>query len=88
MQIKDMDEIIEALTVSIVRQETEENFFRRSAEKTGAGEVRALFLNIADDLRNYRKRLEEKKAKYVAYKACPAERKQKVREQNSRKEGE
>ena len=78
MQKKDLDEIIEALTLSIVRQETEERFYRRSAEKTTTEEASALFLNIAEDLKQYRERLEEKKMEYVARKTEPAERRQEV----------
>ena len=79
MQKKDLDEIIEALTLSIVRQETEERFYRRSAEKTSTEEASVLFLNIAEDLKKYRKRLEEKRLKYVARKGGSADRKQEMK---------
>ena len=76
MQNKDLDEIIEALTLSIVRQGTEERFFRRSAAKTNTEEARDLFMNIADDLKQYKERLEEKKIEFVGRKASSAEGKQ------------
>jgi rubrerythrin len=61
MQKKDMDDIIEALTLAVVRQETEEKFFRRSAEKSTTDDAKALFLEIARDFQRYRERLEVKK---------------------------
>jgi rubrerythrin len=78
MQSKDLDEVVEALTLAIVRQETEERFFRRSAEKTNTEEARALFLSIAEGLKQYRERLEDKKIKYVASKEHTVERKQEM----------
>ena len=75
MRRKDLDEIIEALTLSVVRNETDEQFFRRSAEKTDAGEARALYLGIAGDLKRYRESLEKKKASFVARKEQPVKEK-------------
>lgn len=63
---RDLEAMIEILGLAIARQEAEEEFFRRSATASTSDVARALFAEIADDLKGYvgslerrRERLEE-----------------------------
>jgi hypothetical protein len=62
-EYKDLETMLEIVTLAVVRQETEENFFRRSAASSTDEVARRLFTEIADDMGNYRKSLEERRDK-------------------------
>ena len=62
-QYKDLEDMIEILGVAIVGQETEEQFFRRSAEASTSAVAKALFLEIAEEFVGYRRNLEARKRK-------------------------
>jgi len=62
-QYKDLEDMIEILSVAIVGQETEEQFFRRSAEASSSAVAKALFLEIAEEFVGYRRNLEARKQK-------------------------
>jgi YHS domain-containing protein len=62
---REIEDMIEILTIAIVRQETEEQFFRRSAHASTSEVARALFLEIADDLKGYSENLEARRQKLV-----------------------
>ncbi len=47
---KDLELMIEALTLTIVVHEREEAFFRRSAVSSSSQQVKSLFLEIADEM--------------------------------------
>ena len=58
---KELDAMVEVLTLAIARQEAEEHIFRRSAEKSTSETAKNLFEEIAEDLRRYRETLEGRK---------------------------
>ena len=58
---KEFETMIEVLTLAIARQEAEEQFFRRSAEKSTSETAQTLFGEIARDFQHYRETLEERK---------------------------
>ncbi len=60
---EDHEIMIEALIMAIAIQEKEEAFFRRSATVSKSGEARALFLEIADEMKRQVESLEKKKKK-------------------------
>ncbi len=62
-EYKDLEDMIEVLNVAIVRQETEEQFFRRSAKHSTQNGSKALFTEIADELKIYIKGLEARRLK-------------------------
>lgn len=62
-QHKDLEDMIEILGIAIVGQETEEQFFRRSAEASSSAVGKALFLEIAEEFVGYRRNLEARKQK-------------------------
>jgi YHS domain-containing protein/histone H3/H4 len=62
---REIEDMIEILTIAIIRQETEEQFFRRSAHASTSEVAKALFLEIADDLKRYCENLEMRKRKLV-----------------------
>ena len=62
---RDIEDMIEILTIAAVRQETEEQFFRRSANASSNEVAKSLFSEIADDLNKYVKNLEERKNKLL-----------------------
>lgn len=57
--------MIEILELAIARQETEEKFFRRSAEASTNEVAKSLFNEIADDLEAYRKGLDARRQKLM-----------------------
>jgi YHS domain-containing protein len=57
--------MIEILSLAIARQETEEEFFRRSSEASTNEVAKALFTEIAEDLAAYRQGLEKRKKKLM-----------------------
>ena len=57
----DLETMIEILGLAITRQETEEHFFRRSAEASTSDVAKSLFNEVAEDLRKYHSRLEERR---------------------------
>jgi hypothetical protein len=50
---REIEDMIDILTMAIVRQETEEQFFRRSAQASTSPIAKPLLLEIANDLRTY-----------------------------------
>ena len=62
---REIEDMIEILTIAIVRQETEEQFFRRSAHASTSEVAKALFLEIADDLKRYSESLETRRKKLM-----------------------
>ena len=58
---KDMRDMIEVLSISIVREEAEEQFYRRSASASTSQVVKELFLEIADEVAKYRQNLEQRR---------------------------
>jgi rubrerythrin len=60
---KDMQNMIEVLSISIVREETEEQFYRRSASASTSQVVKDLFLEIADEVKKHRQNLEQRREK-------------------------
>jgi hypothetical protein len=57
--------MVEILGLTIVRQESEEQFFRRSAEASSGEVARSLFLELADDMRDYVTNLEQRRKKLI-----------------------
>ncbi len=64
-EYKDLETMLEIVSMAIVHQETEENFFRRSANSSTNELARSLFTEIADDMADYRKGLEVRRDKLV-----------------------
>ncbi len=64
-EFRDIEDMIEILSLAIARQETEEEFFRRSAEASTNEVAKALFMEIAEDLAAYRLGLEKRKKKLM-----------------------
>jgi rubrerythrin len=62
---KDMQDMIEVLSLSIVREETEEQFYRRSASASTSNVVRALFLEIANEVAKHRQNLEQRRERLL-----------------------
>jgi YHS domain-containing protein len=62
---REIEDMIEILTIAIVRQETEEQFFLRSAHASTSEVAKALFLEIADDLKRYSESLETRRGKLM-----------------------
>jgi rubrerythrin len=58
---KDMRDMIEVLSISIVREEAEEQFYRRSASASTSQVVKELFLEIADEVAKHRQNLEQRR---------------------------
>ena len=57
--------MVEILSLAIVRQEAEEQFFRRSAQSSSSEVAKSLLIEIADDLKSYCKNLEQRKQKLL-----------------------
>ena len=57
--------MIEILGLAIARQESEEQFFRRSAQASSNEVAHSLFTEIADDMKEYVKNLEQRKQKLL-----------------------
>lgn len=62
-EVKDLERILEIISLAIVRQETEEAFFRRSAASSTSQDAKNLFTEIADDMARCRKNLDDRKDK-------------------------
>ncbi len=60
---KDLLELIEIITTAIEIHGREEDFFRRSSEASANREAKALLLEIADDIGQYREKLEKRRQK-------------------------
>jgi rubrerythrin len=60
-EYKDMQDMIEVLSISIVREETEEQFYQRSASASTSQIVKELFLEIAGDVAEHRQNLEQRR---------------------------
>lgn len=58
---KDLLDMIEIITTAIEIHGNEEEFFRRSSRATTNEPVKALMLEIASDIGNYRQRLEKRR---------------------------
>jgi YHS domain-containing protein len=63
---RDIEDMIEVLNIAIIRQETEEQFFRRSANASTSDFSRTMFARISGELSAYIKTLEERKEKLTA----------------------
>lgn len=64
-ELKDMETMLEILSMAIVCLETEESFFRRSAQSSTSEVAKNLFSEIADDFTGYRKNLDERKSRIL-----------------------
>jgi rubrerythrin len=62
---EDLENMIQALTLTIAIHEREEAFFRRSAAVSTSREAKALLLEIADDMKGHVSTLEDRKNKLV-----------------------
>jgi len=62
---RDLENMIEIMNIAIVRQETEEQFFLRSARDPTSDVAKQLFSEIASDIRKYRESLEARRQKLV-----------------------
>lgn len=59
----DLKDIIEVLTIAICREQTEEQFFRRSAHASKHEMAKATFMEVADELAGHLKSMEIRKGK-------------------------
>jgi rubrerythrin len=64
-EYKDLEDMIDVLTLAIGREESEEQFFRRSAEASDHQAARAMFSEIAEELTNHRKNLESRRERLL-----------------------
>ena len=64
-QHKDIQDMIEVLSISIVREEAEEQFYRRSASASTSKVARDLFLEIADEVEKHRQNLEQRQKRFL-----------------------
>ncbi|MDD4859032.1 MAG: hypothetical protein PHR56_02350 [Dehalococcoidales bacterium] len=62
---KDLLAMIEIITTTIEINTREEDFYRRSAKASTREVARVLFLEIADDIRVYREKLENRRRKLM-----------------------
>ena len=62
---KDLQDMIEVLGITIVREEAEEQFYRRSSAASTREVVRGLFLEIADEVEKHRKNLEYRRKRLI-----------------------
>jgi rubrerythrin len=62
---KDIRDMIEVLSISIVREDAEEQFYRRSASASSSQVVRDLFLEIAGEIEKHRRNLEERRERLL-----------------------
>jgi hypothetical protein len=62
---KDIEIMIQALTMTIAIHEREEAFFRRSADVSTSEEARELFLEIADEMNVHAMKLETRKIRLI-----------------------
>ena len=63
--LNDIKEMIDILTIAITREETEERFFRRSAEACKDEVACRMFDEIAGEFESHKKSLEARKAVLV-----------------------
>ena len=63
--INDIKEMIDILTIAITREETEERFFRRSAEACKDEVACRMFDEISGEFESHKKSLEARKAVLV-----------------------
>jgi hypothetical protein len=63
---RDLENMIQALTLTIAVHEQEEAYFRRSFEISTCRESKLLLLEIADEMRSHISSLEEKKSRLVS----------------------
>jgi rubrerythrin len=61
----DIEDIIEVLTIAIAREQTEEQFFRRSAQASKHKVAKATFLEIAGELASHLKSMELRREKLL-----------------------
>ncbi len=62
-EYRNMRDMIEVLSIALVREQSEEDFFRRSAKASTSKIAADLYLEIAEELAEYRKDLEARKQK-------------------------
>lgn len=62
---KDIQDMIEVLSISIVREEAEEQFYRCSASASTGQVVRDFFLEIADEVGKHRQNLEQRRERLL-----------------------
>jgi YHS domain-containing protein len=62
-EYRDIEDMIEVLDIAIIRQETEEQFFQRSANASTSEFSRTMFSQISEELAAYVKTLEERREK-------------------------
>ena len=62
---RDLEDMIGIITLAIVRQETEEEFFRRSARSSTSEIAKEVFSEIAEDLARYRESLEARRQRLL-----------------------
>jgi YHS domain-containing protein len=62
-EYRDLEDMIEVLNIAIIRQETEEQFFRRSSNASTSEFSRTMFSRISEELAAYVKTLEERREK-------------------------
>ena len=60
---KDLEAMIEAISVTIVREESEEQFYRRSASGSTSQAAKDLFIEIAEQVEKHRMNLEHRRDK-------------------------
>lgn len=60
---RDLKDMIEVLSVAIVREENEEAFYRRSAKASTSKVAAELYLEIAEEFGKHRQSLEARKQK-------------------------
>jgi len=65
-EYKDLQDMIEVLHIAIIRQESEEQFFRRSANASTSQFSKTVFTEIADELAAYIKTLDDRKEKLTS----------------------
>ena len=56
-----LEEMLEIISIAIVRQGTEEEFFRRSAQASTSLVAKNLLSELADDFNEYIKKLEKRR---------------------------
>jgi rubrerythrin len=61
----DLEDIIEVLTIAIAREQTEEQFFRRSAHASKHEMAKATFMEVADELAGHLKSMELRREKLL-----------------------
>lgn len=66
VKYRDFEDMIDVLDMAIARQTSEELFFRRSGNASTHEVAKSLFLEIAEDLNAYRKKLKARKEKLLA----------------------